>query len=178
MGETPYEIEQHIRETRDNLTDNFSELEEKVKTAVDWRAQFEERPGTMLALAFGGGVLLSALFPPGPPSHRSFLEDIDHAPSYRDVPGTPNPRPILAEEEDRPQRQSAGGNGHWDAIKGAFVAVAADRLSGFVNDLLPGFKQELTAAQNRRRSERSGSNTSGASGWEDINRPRTRFADE
>jgi hypothetical protein len=64
MGETSDQIERHIQETRNDLGDNFSELEVKVKTAVDWRAQFEERPMTMVALAFGGGILLSALLPP------------------------------------------------------------------------------------------------------------------
>ena len=63
MGETSDQIERHIQKTRNDLGANFSALEEKVKTAVDWRAQFEERPVTMMALAFGGGVLLSALLP-------------------------------------------------------------------------------------------------------------------
>src|ERR1039457_4370277 len=34
---------------------------EVVKRAVDWRVQFEERPMSMIGLAFGGGVLLSTL---------------------------------------------------------------------------------------------------------------------
>ena len=63
MGDTSDQIERHIQETRDDLHDNFNELEEKVRTAVDWRAQFEERSMTMMALAFGGGMLLSALLP-------------------------------------------------------------------------------------------------------------------
>ena len=61
MAESSDELERHIQEIRHDLRDNFGELEDKVKSAVDWRAQFEERPGTMLALAFGGGILLSAL---------------------------------------------------------------------------------------------------------------------
>jgi hypothetical protein len=62
MGEKSDQIERHIRKTRNDLSENFSELEEKVKSALDWRTQFAERPGTMIALAFGGGVLLSAIF--------------------------------------------------------------------------------------------------------------------
>src|ERR1700682_4032656 len=61
MGEKPDQIEQHIYETRSELGENIQELQSKVKHAVDWRAQFEERPWTMVGLAFGGGVLLSAL---------------------------------------------------------------------------------------------------------------------
>jgi hypothetical protein len=67
MGETSDQIERHIQETRNDLGDNFSELKEKVKTVVDWRAQFEERPGTMMALAFGGGVLSQLFYPPYAP---------------------------------------------------------------------------------------------------------------
>jgi ElaB/YqjD/DUF883 family membrane-anchored ribosome-binding protein len=63
MVQTSNQIEQHIQETRNDLSDNFNELEAKVKSAVDWRAQFDERPWTLMAVAFGGGLLLSALFP-------------------------------------------------------------------------------------------------------------------
>jgi hypothetical protein len=39
--------------------------EEKVRNTFNCRAQFEERPMTLLAVAFGGGVLASALLPSG-----------------------------------------------------------------------------------------------------------------
>ena len=55
MGERADQIEQQINETRNELSENFNELEEKVKSAFDWRTQFEERPVTMMAVAFGGG---------------------------------------------------------------------------------------------------------------------------
>jgi hypothetical protein len=81
MGETSDQIERHIQETRNDLGDNFGELQDKVKTAVDWRAQFEERPGTMLALAFGGGVILSALLPSGRHSRSIYDEGWQPAPN-------------------------------------------------------------------------------------------------
>ena len=84
MGETSDQIERHIQETRNDLGDNLSELQDKVKTAVDWRAQFEERPGTMLALAFGGGIVLSALLPSGRRS-RSTYDDGWKAATNRDL---------------------------------------------------------------------------------------------
>src|SRR5438067_13203916 len=62
MGETTDQIERQIEQKRNQLNQNFNELEQKVKAAMDWRRQFDERPGTMLAVAFGGGVLLSAMF--------------------------------------------------------------------------------------------------------------------
>lgn len=72
MGERSDQIERDIASTRSELSDNFNELERKVKSAVDWRNQFEERPGTMLALAFGGGMLLSAILPTLPRSRKGY----------------------------------------------------------------------------------------------------------
>jgi hypothetical protein len=84
MGEASDQIERHIQETRNDLSENLSELEEKVKTAVDWRAQFEERPMTMMALAFGGGLLLSAVLPSARSSRRRYAEDRGTAPPDRE----------------------------------------------------------------------------------------------
>src|SRR4030095_5948489 len=72
MDETSDQIERHIQETRNDLGDNLNALGDKVKKAVDWRAQFEERPGTMLGLAFTGGVILSALLSSGRRSRSTY----------------------------------------------------------------------------------------------------------
>jgi len=63
MGEKPDQIERHIQHQRSELEDNISELQEKVKSAFDWRTQFEERPAIFLGAAFLGGVVVSALLP-------------------------------------------------------------------------------------------------------------------
>lgn len=153
MGETSDQIERHIQETRNNLGDNFNELEEKVKTAVDWHAQFEERPGTMLAMAFGGGVLLSALLPPLRSTRRRISDVRRNVPPDRDA--TDNFSTSHAPSEDKVSQTLE----NWDALKGALVGVATSRLSAFVEELLPGFKQEFTKAQTGRSSDRSGSST-------------------
>lgn len=61
MGETPDQIERHISEERSELGENIHELQRKVKTAMDWRAQFDQRPWVLMGVAFGGGLLLSLL---------------------------------------------------------------------------------------------------------------------
>src|ERR1700730_14469958 len=86
MGETTGQIERHIQETRDELGENFNELQQKVKTAMDWRAQFEQRPGTLLAVAFGGGVLLSALLPTRHSCRGTSDQRPSNAPADRDAP--------------------------------------------------------------------------------------------
>jgi hypothetical protein len=64
MDETSDQIERHIQETRNDLDDNLNELGDRVKKAVDWRAQFEERPGTMLAWLLREGSFFRSCFRP------------------------------------------------------------------------------------------------------------------
>ena len=62
MGETTNQIAWGIAQKRSELSDNLIELKQRARAAVDWRSQVEERPGTMLAVAFAGGIICSALF--------------------------------------------------------------------------------------------------------------------
>jgi hypothetical protein len=142
MGETSDQIERHIQETRNDLSDNFNELEAKVRTAVDWRVQFEERPMTMIALAFGGGVLLSALLP----SRRSPGRRSSSRAAHSDRPGSDLSFKPRTEYNDTTSQSSET----WNALKGALVGVATTKFSGFIEDLLPGFKQEFAKAQTAR----------------------------
>jgi len=139
MGETSDQIERHIQETRNDLGDTFSELEDKVKTAVDWRAQFEQRPGTMLALAFGGGVILSALLPS---SRRSRIpHDVGwKSATNRDLtPSLQSATPLTGKPSET--RQTV------EALAGALVGVAVNRASRFIDSLLPGFEREFSSAK-------------------------------
>ena len=61
MGQTATQIESHIESKRADLTSNLRELENRVRSATDWREQFQNRTGTFLGLAFGGGLLLAAM---------------------------------------------------------------------------------------------------------------------
>lgn len=117
------QIERHIEQTRNELSDNVNELEGRVKNVLNWRAQVEQRPITMMAAAFGGGVLLSAVLPP------------------LRLPRTSAGWPA----------STNGGNGGslpWEALKAALLGVAAAKITSFVEDLLPGFEQEFTKAKN------------------------------
>ena len=61
MDENADAIERHIDEERARLGTTVDALEAKAARVVDWRAQFRERPGTGLALAFGAGALAAAV---------------------------------------------------------------------------------------------------------------------
>ena len=147
MGETPDQIERHIYEKRNELGENIHELQQKVKTAVDWRAQFDRRPMTMMGLAFGGGLLLSILFPGGHRSHRSsrrWSRDRERE--------TRESQP--SEHLSKPKAPESGNKASttWDDIRGAVLAVAGSRLGSLMEGVLPGFQEHYRRRQHERRS--------------------------
>jgi uncharacterized protein DUF3618 len=148
MGERPDQIEREIVETRNQLTDNVGALERKVKDAVDWRTQFQQRPGTLLAMAFGGGALLCALLPSPRRSRRSRGSDSTSA-SQRNYP-TPSYQPSSA-----PPAKSSDLRGTVEALGSALLGAAVNQASGFFDSLLPGFHQEFTKARSNRDNFRS-----------------------
>jgi hypothetical protein len=148
MGETPDQIERHIYEKRSELGENINELQLKVKTAVDWRAQFEQRPMVMLGLAFGGGLLLSMLFSGRKNSRRSSNKwsrnrwrRESHRPDY-----------------GRTQEGQEKADSTWENIRGAVLAVAGSRLRSLMEAVLPGFQEQYKKRQHDGRSATSRSN--------------------
>jgi hypothetical protein len=61
VGETSGQITGEIARARAELGSNLRELEQKVRETADWRRQFQKSPAFMMALAFGGGLLLARL---------------------------------------------------------------------------------------------------------------------
>jgi hypothetical protein len=154
MGETSNQIERHIQDKRNDLSDNFSELGEKVRTAVDWRAQFEERPGTMMALAFGGGLLLSALLPHARAPRKKSYDSRWEVPANRSARGPSSDTTNAVSDEPSHASET------WEAVKGVLLGVAAT-LSGFVEELIPGFQQEFA-----KSSVRTGPSAPPQQSWE------------
>ena len=120
MGERADQIEQEIAESRSELNLNFNALEDKLKSYLDWRAQFDAHPAAFLALAFGGGAVLAAMFPAriGPRGagsrFRQRLDELRSAVADRD--GSPNfssaaRSPDLWGEQDNSQRDLNGEEG-------------------------------------------------------------------
>lgn len=145
MGETSDQIEREIAETRSELGQNFNELERKVKDLGDWRRQFDQHTGTMLALAFGGGMIVSA-FLPVRRRRKSYERPVDEQP------------PAKPSVDAHPARVS-GTRESVRAFGDALLGVAANRLSGFVDSLLPGFEREFHRSRTSRYG--NGEHTSG-----------------
>lgn len=62
MGQTTDQIAAEIDQSREQLQVNLRELETRMKSAADWRVQFQRHPGRMVAVAVVGGMLLAKMF--------------------------------------------------------------------------------------------------------------------
>ena len=115
MGEKADLIERHIQQQRGEFGDNVLELKQKVRRSVDWRVHVEERPLTMLGLAFGAGVLLSVLLD----GRRGYL------------------MPRLSSDVQPEYRASAHGD-TWEILKGAAIGpgVAVELLRKRANQIV------------------------------------------
>ena len=123
MGQTTNQIENHIVQAREDLGANFRELEQKVNEITDWRYHFRNHPMTLIGVAFGGGVLLAAMAG----RRRS-------APAIESAPAAVSPYKRKAAET-------------WDHITDALIGMAATRVTDFVGEVVPGFKEELNRCQ-------------------------------
>ena len=136
MGQTTDQIENKIENKREDLKANLQELETRVKTATDWRHYFAEHTGTMIAAAFGGGVLLATMV--GGRSNRASLSQAGGA--------------------SEPARPWTRGTKHevlenLDSIKSALVGAAATRFKGILGDVVPGFTEHLAKTEADRGRE-------------------------
>jgi len=151
MDETTDKIESQIESTRQDLGSNLNELENRFKSATDWKQHFRQRPMTMIGLAFGGGVLLAAMTGGGGNGGRRRGGTNAGYSGYSGYGNARTPNKVLET---------------WDNIKGALMGVAASRVKDFVGDVVPGFHEHY---------ERAGQ-TSGQSGENTKSTPRSGVA--
>jgi hypothetical protein len=158
MGEKPDQIERHIQHTRSELEENISELEDKVKSAFDWRTQFAERPALMLGAAFIGGAVLSALLPrtsrvTSKVTSKRLRSAIDPWTPYTNR-GTPYTSRETGPQVESPSTGSSYSSGYsaakssetWENLKNAAIGMATTRISQFIEELVPGFSEHYNKA--------------------------------
>jgi hypothetical protein len=165
MGETTDQIERQIEQKRNELSENFNELEQKVKSAVDWRTQFEEHPGTMLAIAFGGGALLAAMFGGTRSSSRNPDWDTsrrasERAATGRDYASSASTAAYKTSTTDAPRKPSHAWE-NLEALSGALLSVGLSRATNLINTYLPGFEREFARMKASKASERTDRGYSG-----------------
>jgi hypothetical protein len=131
MVETTAEIATHIETTRDHLGANLDALEQKIKSATDWREYFQSSPLAGVGAAFAGGVLLAMATGTRPRRvSRSARAISNHA-----LP----PRPMGPHAQEVVTMI--------DNVKGALIGMAATRVKDLVADVLPGFRDEFDRRQ-------------------------------
>ena len=183
MGEKSDQIERHIQHQRSELEDNISELEEKVKSAFDWRTQFQERPGIMLGAAFLGGAVVSALLP----STSSITSKVssrrtsrDPWTPYRETPNTSRETTPHLETHSTGPSYSSGNTASktsetWENLKNAAIGMATTRISQFIEELVPGFSEHYNKAASGRPATpfsavpSAGGSGSGEKNWQKPN---------
>ncbi len=185
MDERPEQIEQHIRHQRSELEDNFSELEEKVKGAFDWRTQFEERPGVMLGAAFVGGVLLAALLPSASSiTQRVTSRRRSFADSYGSTGSTGDNEMVASGTEQSSKGFSAytgaaasQASETWDNLKNAAIGLGVSRLTELVEELVPGFSDHYKKAASGKPTTSFGNMpTPQETSWQKSNGGGTDYA--
>lgn len=141
MGETTNQIEWEIAQKRNALSDNLVELKQRAKAAVDWGSHVQERPGTMLAVAFGGGIVLSALFS----ALRGPAKAHVGRPSAN---GNGYDRSAYKNLAQSPGKLATATRKNLDALGGALVGIVATRATSILEGVLPGFQKEFERAKN------------------------------
>ena len=165
MGETTDQIERQIEQKRNQLNQNFNELEQKVKAAMDWRRQFDERPGTMLAVAFGGGVLLSAMVGGSrSASRKSYSDWTERRAAGRDYSSSPSTAAYKSSLSEAPRKPSQARE-NLEALSGALLSVAISRVTNLINRYLPGFEREFTRVKSSKGVDRTFTETPTEHSW-------------
>jgi hypothetical protein len=175
MGEKPDQIERHIQHQRTELEDNISELEDKVKSAFDWRTQFEERPAMFLGAAFLGGAVVSALLPSTSRISSTVSSAVRRTSSS-------DPWSPYTNRETAPLAESHPGSTYagpysgsktsetWENLKNAAIGMATARISEFIEELVPGFSEHYNkAASGKPATPFSSMPSAGGSGSNEKN---------
>jgi hypothetical protein len=137
MDQATDRIEQHIDDERRMLRSNLEELEDRVRSVVDWRRQFRSNPGMMLGIALAGGLLIGLIA-------RGGRARVLRA---RDYPRAGEP---AGPASDHRRRQISLA---WRGIESALIGVAAARLKDTLARVLLGFSDSgRPGASSRYRS--------------------------
>jgi hypothetical protein len=139
VGEITNQIEQEIREKRDNLGRNLDELEDKARDLADWRNHYRNHSPAFLGAAFGVGVVLGL-------ATISQRKDISEPGAAFDVDNSHDPY------RDRPRQVRSSGTASralrhvgdtWDQIADALLRTASSKAIELVGEFVPGFRDNV-----------------------------------
>ena len=131
MDRSTERIEGEIDRERAVLRANLVELENRVKSAVDWRRYFESDPPLWIGVAFGTGLLLALAA-----SRRAYTPERE---AYLRMGGSPHLSASLEHYDHRRRALSRA----WGTIESALIGMAAAKLKDTLAQVLPGFREQL-----------------------------------
>jgi hypothetical protein len=131
MDRATERIGQEIDRERELLRSNLAELEDRVRSVIDWRRQFAGHPVGWLAAAFGGGLLIALMVRRPAASPRTV--------EYSSSAYSSSPEPTATHGDHRRREVSRA----WRTIESALIGFAAAKLKDTLAGILPGFKEQL-----------------------------------
>jgi hypothetical protein len=155
MDEKPDQIEEHINRTRGNLDSNIHELEDKVRSAFNWRTQFEERPMVMLGAAMAGGMLAAAIIPRVGRRRRRSGYNFRYAPQKEYRSGSERWAGSRASERERERENGKDRHDALEALKGAVITGVAAKVGSILGELVNHYKEQLMTGGRHRESRYS-----------------------
>jgi len=140
VDEETNQIKHHIDTERKQLGRNLQEIEDRVKSATDLKAQFDKNTGLFLGAAVAGGFLVSLAF--------------------RSSGRSANAQPVETRARDFQTVQAPvqrPGSKHlqrvtdtFDDIFAGLIGVATGKLLSFVGDVIPEFQAQYDAFDRQR----------------------------
>jgi hypothetical protein len=190
---------EHIDQQRDELGQNINQLEDRVRGMADWRTQFQERPMLGVGLAMGGGMLLGMLLGGGgdkkdkSESRYASMYGAYQSPSYQPTQHNGGDSSMMgwvtgqrgpSQATHQSKREAAD---KLDTLRAALMGMAVTRAQDFLNEALPGFRDEVDKAEQKKSGQgiMSGMGSTSAqprsSGFQSeaasISRPGSSFGD-
>jgi hypothetical protein len=127
MDRATNHLAQHLDAERQALRSNLAELEDRVRSALDWRRQFRGNTAAFLGIALGAGLLLGVVT-----ARRTAV------PARLAYPARASD-PVATYNDHRRRELSLA----WRSIESALIGVAAAKLKDTLAHLLPGFREQV-----------------------------------
>lgn len=149
MAQEPAEIKARIKAEGEGLKENFEEIQNRVKDALDWKTWYRNNTALALGGAAAGGLLLSMLLAGRGASPAREYVDLDFDQMDVDDEGSlapPSRRSLRREPKSASRLHQLADN-----TMSAVLGLAADKFQDFMGKALPGFREHYDAAQQRKR---------------------------
>ena len=133
-------LKAHIEAEEESLKDNFEEIQDRVKDALNWRVWYRNNTALALGGIAAGGLVLSLLIPKSTSIESKFV----NAGESDDAETGPSRREYMRSEIPSRMRQVL------DNTANAVLGVATDKLRDFMSNAIPGFREHYSSAQRKR----------------------------